>query len=473
MKVCMPTAAVLLTLVLGGCQRNCYEIEITPDGQGFRRKLTCWHEGGGPAEDDGDDSAASALPPEKLARIGRLYEKRETPDDARKHVFVGRFRGQTPADVGGSGSYTQFRSSLGTATLYVERFRGDDDLEGELARRRKAADRLADLLLGWFEAELAGEPNFDPLRRFLDDDLRRDLKNLVVYAWTHDAVSGDRPDRWNGLPARVGQYLYERGYLSPGDMPGLFRAAVTEDPDPLLGHLQRLAARKMGVPDDRPVPESLAFLSSARRAVASWEKYLRTTDAFEQRMRQWKQRRKTDPNAAEPDPMDLVEELVGQEMVVIGLPQHPDSLQVTLHTRRKPFAGNGQWDDDRRSVRWEASLRHRRSLPVLCFAFWSKPNVRAQEAHFGRAVLRGAELAQYALWYSALDEQEARQWDRLIRGCRPDGDLRGRLEEFRFAADPKPDPERPDQTPASLADLPRELLLDALKPDSGSEQHDE
>jgi hypothetical protein len=37
------------------------------------------------------------------------------------------------------------------------------------------------------------------------------------------------------------------------------------------------------------------------------------------------------------------------------------------------------------------------------------------------------------------------------------------LEAFRFSSDRKPDPQKPDDKPPSLADTPRQLILDALQ----------
>ncbi len=54
-------------------------------------------------------------------------------------VFAGTFRKQTPADVGGAGRYSYFPNEMGNAWVYIERFRGDDDLENRLNQRRAAA----------------------------------------------------------------------------------------------------------------------------------------------------------------------------------------------------------------------------------------------------------------------------------------------------------------------------------------------
>ena len=60
--------------------------------------------------------------------MARAYGKTEMGETARKHRFTGKFAGRTPDDVGGAGSYTHWETAFGSASAYVERFRGSDDL---------------------------------------------------------------------------------------------------------------------------------------------------------------------------------------------------------------------------------------------------------------------------------------------------------------------------------------------------------
>jgi hypothetical protein len=457
-------AALTAALALAGCEHDHFVVEVRPDGEAFQRKLTCWHvygEGG---------KEVRPLATEKLARIGKLYEKTETVEDGKKHVFTGRFTGGTPADVGGAGSYTHLASPLGSTSAYVERFRGSDDLEAELAKRRAAADQLTDLAIGWMQSELGEEANFDRLKNFLNQNLRQDLKNLALYGWTYDAVSGYKSDVDAEFLVRVGQYLCQRGYLSPQDVPALARAALADDPAPLLRHVQRLVADKMGIAADQLPPESLAFLSDTKRLAASWRKYVPTTDLFEKRRKQWQEESKTNPQAAKPTPDDVLEDLVGQLVFKIRLFEEDDVLELKLYCGQEPYATNGQWDAQAAAVSWSKTLRQDAPLPVLCFSLWSLPDRAFQEAHFGKVLLSGQELAEYVVWYRGLKVKEAEEWDRFLAGCRPDSELRAAAEAFRFSSDPKPDPNSPTQQPASLADTPRRLILDQLGKDEQKKQ---
>ena len=303
MKLSLLRYSVILVVFLAGCPHDCFEVEVRPAGRTFHRKLTCWHVGGK------NDKEVQPLSAEQLAQIGRLYPKRATPDDAKKQVFSGEFTDRTPADVGGAGYYTHFTSPLGSTSCYVERFRGNDDLESQLSQRRQAAEQLADLVVGWLTAELGRDPNFPRLKKFLDEDLRRDLKNLGVYEFTGRATEDYQKESNGEFLVRAGLYLCERGYFSPKEIPMLARAAVADDSGPLLEHVQRLLARKMGVADEQPLPASLAFLGDQKKLMASFEKYVRSTDLFHKRLAQWKTAKKRDPKAQEPTPEQVAGEL--------------------------------------------------------------------------------------------------------------------------------------------------------------------
>jgi len=456
MKRFLLRAFLVLIVAVAGCEHDCYLIELTPDGKTFQRKLTCWH------EDGRSPPNITPLAPEKLARLKELYGRRETPEGAEKHVFLGRFTNSPPADIGGAGSYTHLVTPLGSLFGYVERFRGNDDLESELAKRRAATDRLIGLLLGWCRAELADVPNVDRLYEFVDVELRRDLTNLGLYTWTGNAVSGYQPGADKEFLVRAGQYLCERGYFTPKQLPALARAVWTSDPAPVLTKVQRLLARKMGIADSQPVPKSLAIFSDPKRLKVSWDKYLRGTELFKQRVAAWHKEKKK-PDAKPPGPDDVVGELLGDALYKFQVFSQPDTLELKLFCGQQPFATNGAWKKNAGAVAWRANLAEHPSLPVVCFASWSEPNQAAQQTHFGKVVLRGKDLAGYVLWYHALTPDESGQWNRMIARCKPGAGLKSTIGTFRFAGDPKPDPNKPDEVPPSLADTPRKLILKALE----------
>lgn len=459
----------VLTVFLAGCEHDCFDIEIRPDGAGFERRLTCWH-----VSVRDNQETLSPLSPQKLARIGELYSTRESPAEATKQVFSGRFGESTPADVGGAGRYTHFTSSLGSTSSYLERFRGDDDLESRLAIRRQAANQLAGLVAGWMEQEAGRDPQFPRLKQFLDRDLRRDLVNLGVYGWANAMNAGDSKDEDNEFLVRVGLYLGERGYFAPSDVPRLTESIIFGDGTTFFAHVQRLAARKMGVADDQPIPASLAFLGDPNRVKTSLEKYVRSTDLFRERIDRWKIVKKEHPDAEEPSPMRLLADLACRTVAgtdfQLNLGEPRDRLELTLFCGEKPFSTNGRWYETRSAVTWSKTLRPERTLPLVCFAQWSTPDRAFQERHFGTVLLTGTALAQYAIWRQTLKPQEAAEWERFLGGLSPGAKLKASVEGFRFSTDPKHDPDQSDKPPASLADTPRRLILEALKGHETSKQ---
>jgi len=436
-------------LLLGsGCSRNSYELQITPRGAEFHRQLTCWH------NPSGQRGRVAPLPAEELSRIGGLYPQPPSTDKSGKTVFAGVFRGQTPADLGGAGLYSRFDTPLGATVAYLERFRGNDNLEEVLARRRAAADRLCDLLLGWLQSEIGNRPNFSRLKRFMNDEFRQDLKNVSLYSWSGEVAAGTQREGSPEFLVRIGQYLYERGYLGPADVPRLATALAANDPAWVWLHVQRLVATRLGIEATAPVPEFLGFLATQEKAQASLLTYVRGTDLFKKRVAQFREQKANRSPGAEPKPEDVLGELTVEALLPPSLQSSHDQLSVSLACPRRPFETNGTWDAATGRVRWEARIQQQGTLPVVCYAFWSEPDATAQRDHFGNVLLDDEVLAQFALWYVALPPPRARQCDAFLAGCRPGADLAQRIAGFHFegeearpasppAAGPTPQPNEP------------------------------
>jgi hypothetical protein len=454
---------VLTSLVLlVGCDYDCFEVEIKPEGEAFQRKLTCWHQGGERSEE------VQRMDEQKLARIAALYGTRESPEGAKKQVFSGRFTDKAPADVGGAGSYTRLTSPLGTASFYVERFRGHDDLETQLTQRRRAADELTGLLEGWLTAELGSEPGFPKLKQFLDGELRQDLKNLGVYEWAGSMAEERLKKSDEEFFFRAGLYLWERGYFTPREIPVLYRSLDAGDYQAVLRHVQRLLARKLGVADDQPVPDALGFMNDVNRLKASFEKYVRTTKWFRERLARWKEKADQDKSGRkpkEPTPEDMAEDLVLQGIGESAefWSQGNDSVKIRLLCGEKPYSTNGKWEQSTSGVVWNCTLKPNRALPAVFFAAWSTPDRKFQEDRFGKVLLQGEDLSEYVAWHRALKPEEAKEWKNFLGSLTPGPGLKKAVESFRFSGDPKVNAEKPNERTPSLADAPRGLILKRLE----------
>jgi hypothetical protein len=457
---CLPIVLAAVALVVTGCPHNQYIVQLKPRSNIIERTLVFYRE-------DGVNTNTGApnyqtFDAAELAAIISLYPAQGLTNDGERHIVRGEFTNELPDDVGGAGAYTNLTTSLGEAGFYVERFRGNDDLAGMTERRFKAADQLADLIVGWSRMELGRESGYDKLRQFLDVDFRRDLKNLSAYWWEGQLASAYKTNANEEFIVRFGQYLFERGYFTFGEIPGLFRAVSGDDSQALLRQIQRLVASKMGVPETKPVPASLAFLADETMMEKSFDKYLAGTALYRAKLKQWEKDKKLKPDLKRPEPSEVVGDAFGN-LVEFDLFGKPDHLAVRLLLPSSPVHSNGRWDEALKQVIWETDIEDRTNashFPFSCYASWAQADQEYQKEHFGRVVLTGDELTQYCLWRSSQDKQKGGEWDAFVASLQPGSGLVARIDAFRF-------PGEPDQTGTNKIHrssvYPRELLKTALR----------
>lgn len=440
-----------------GCvEYNRYEIELVPTSGGIERTLSCWRL---PERKEGP-----AFPATELERISALYAERQTPPNARRHRFRGVFGREMPTDIGGAGTYAKFETSLGFAAVFVERFRGDLDLDAALYDRRRRTDRAVDLIVGWFEQQLSASPHWPQVQRFLHQEFRQDLRNFSIHLWLAEQQPPLAEPLLKELPFRAAMYLKERGYLELDDLLLLARPDRQQAVH-RLAWIKRVLARKCGLADEA-ARTALAFLDDPARVERSWNDYLRTTPEY-RRLLKREQAASRDPNTTPPEPSQVLNELLLDPAFAL-LFFHPDELHVSLATGVPPLHTNGQWDPQQQRVAWSLNLPRARSLPLLLYATWAQPNEQEQVKHFGRVILSGDRLMDYAVWYSGLTEAERSEWDAFLASLHPGHDLPARIETFRFSHEPERVPEL-DHQGQPLSDRIRELLADVMPtPGSGA-----
>ncbi len=415
--------AIFLVAVLGsaGCITTVYEVEIVPKGDEFLRRVEVHQEGL-------DERTRPSLPDEMRARLRRVYGEPEVLREADRpvrHAFEDRFS-DVPDDLGGAGTYFQWTTALGSLTSYTERLGGSDDLSGNLDRRLAAADYLADLVVAWFEGEFGDEPELAAAGAFLDTELRRDLANLVLLLAV--SVGEERGEvAIERLLFRAGQYLRERDYFATEQLPGLVRAAETDDGGPLLEAARRLLARKAGLDKAALPPRMIEVLSDGQRFGESWDRHVAASAAYERILAE-----RAEEAPSRPEPADLAVDLLTEAFLVGTVLGAPSPVTITFHSPNEPVATNGTWNAAAGVVRWEDQLDEKVIVPGLFYVVFAEPDEDAQQRHFGRVLLRGEDLQQYVVWYRALSAEEARQWDEFLDGVTPDDDLSAALEAFQF-----------------------------------------
>jgi hypothetical protein len=472
---------VVLTLVavlLSGCDITVWEIQLRPRDEKIERQLTVYQvdAGASPVLDEPNEKKnISSADPDDLARVEGLYPKR-LPGLLRGHKasFVGTFGEKMPGDVGGAGSYVHYATSLGTSSIYVERFRGEPDQAAVLLKAFEAIDRITDHLTAWLKGELAAHENWGRLEDFMNREFRRDMKNLLVYIHPSNNIRGPGREKAGQVAmVRIIQYLAERGYFSSADVPAIRRAfSESGSPDDyMLKHTRRLLAKRMGLAAEAAESKTFAFLATAESAQASIETYLASTPDYKALVAERKEEAKSERE--KPEPGDVIMELIK------GTPLHmkldifgdsPDAILLLLETGTQPWMTNGKWDAETGKVVWEQALPDKTDPPQMCFALWSSPDEAQQTKHFGRVALASKDLFNYCLWRAALTEAEATEWDAFVASLEPGKNLKRRLERFRFSGEPTQPAEGEEDLPESHAANVVDVIVGELFPDEDKQE---
>ena len=457
----VPVLLAAVALLLTGCPHNEYIVQLKPAGDGMERTLVFYGADGTNATGAPDYHSIGAA---EMAAITACYPTGTLTHEGSRYSAHATFTNQLPADVGGAGAYTRFTTSLGEAGFYAERFRGTNDLAGLIERKLKAADQMADLMLGWSRAELGQEPGYPQLRQYLDGEFRRDLKNAAAYIWAGQLAGRYQTNAPEEFIVRFSQYLWERGYFQPKEVPALLVGWNSNDKQAWqqtwLNRIQRRVAGKMGVPANHPVPAALGFLTNNDAIEASFDRYAAGTELYRAKLKQWNASVKTDVNARRPEPSDILQDIV---FSVIADPfGQDDHLTVQLSLPARPLHTNGRWDEAAKQVLWETDIEGRTNaahVPISCYASWVRVDEDYQTRHLGQAALAGDALAQYCVWRNGLDAPQGAEWDGFVEGLRPGPELLTKLDAFRFSGESSL---TATNSPGRLSDYPREQLRTAL-----------
>jgi len=426
-NICLAFIALFVFII--GCEKEYkYNIEMKPVGQVIERKLVC----------------SDNFSKEELKRIGQLYEKQ-----IEHNAFHGTFKDKLPNDVGGTGFYDSVVTNMGKASIYTERFRGNDDLNEEINKMNSKVDQGINFLTGWLEYELGNDPNFKNLKAFCNNQLKRDCKNIIYYFWLDSLVSEYKTDAEEEYVARSMHYLLEHGYLKPAEVIALEEIDSEEVTLPII---RRLITEKMGYSDSKDFAKNLTFLSDANSIEQSFERYIPTTDLHKQLWKAKKQE-EDDPNVEPPD----IEEVASELFFDFELFPPVHKVDLKLACNSKPFHTNGQWDANTCEVTWSDSITENSHLPMLFYNYWSSPDRKFQEEHFGRIILTKEELVKYCLWRQNLEKDKGKQWDSFLSSLKPGEKLKDWVLSFRFSEDKQATAEKPD-----LAEKGRKILLNAL-----------
>lgn len=416
-------------LFVTGCTTQHYEITMTPKGDDVERSLIV-------SKSSGSDSKRTPVHEDELTEIAAAFDRDVLPPIDGKHFFQALFSRNTPADVGGHGTYVRFDSPCGSVTGYIERFRGDNDLVGELDARRKAVGELVDLLDRWIEQEWGSAPVFPQMQKAMTTTIRRDLENLSCLIYISTVVDKPTEAAQNDLGARITQFLMERHYLLPEDVPIWARALSDSDQtrgEEQVGRLmQTLTIRLCGLPDDQATREALKMLADAKRMQESLKVFLSGTPEYRE-LKRIDSGNNNDPDKS----FELLSLPIRRAFLPKGSLRESDHVVLRLNTSQRPYSTNGNWNPETAAVHWDLQIEARDpkfngEIPRLCFAVWAEPKEDFQKSHFGQVVFTDQDLFTYCVWYRGLTADETTEWDAFMESLQPGEALVDQLREFRF-----------------------------------------
>jgi hypothetical protein len=473
-SMCLWAAACACWLC--GCSHEVYQVDMDVEGGVIVRSFSSHTVGGkgdfaaqlAASNAGGPTSQAAAQAPERLPAVATLYKVTPATSQPWKRGFVGR----TPDDVGGAGQVEHFACEMGSAWIYLERFRGDDDPAAMLQERLRSADILASVIAGWARARLGDRKGFDKLGAYLDGEFRKDVRNLSLLLWAAGAVhhmstlEGPAPaGRFSSaqldVAAIAAQYLLERRYVSLEDAPAFLRlfgpASQQERFDFLRHQWRKFLTGKIGLEDKGLAEHLVGIFDRAEQTEESLETYVVGCKEYKEHAQRLTSPA-TRPDSGDAPGMDFVKALACLAFMAQGVDLWGtgDELTLTLASKEAPILTNGAWDAKAAAIRWHRQLGPADPLPAVCYALWARPDERWQRARLGRVILRDEALAAYCFWRKALPADQAAQWSAFLAGLTPQT-ATAQLAAFR-AARAKIDNDRLSDRAAMLAD--------ALKPPS-------
>ncbi len=456
MTSCRLFLMLCAVLLSAGCTTQHYEITMTPKGESVERSLIVSKSGS-------DSSKRTPIANDELTRIAAEFGHAIQPPADGHHYFKAIFSRNMPEDVGGHGRYVRFDSPCGSVTGYIERFRGDDDLVGELDARRKAVGELVDLFDRWIEQEWGRAHVFPQMRKALTTTIRRDLENLSCLIYISSASERKVEDARDDLVARITQYLLEHDYLLPEDLPILDRALSDSNEkrskEQVGLWMQTLTIRLCGLPDDQTTRYVLRVVADAERFQESLRVFLSGTPEY-------RELKRIDPdNNDDPDkPFEVLVDPIHRAFLPKGALRETDHVALRLNASRQPYGTNGIWNPETAAVHWDLQIEDRDQdingeIPRLCYAVWAEPKEDFQKSHFGQVVFTDQDLFTYCVWYRGLTPEETKEWDAFIESLQPGEALVDQLRGFRFQAE-VPDVKKKDQKSlaAPMIDLIRKKI---------------
>ncbi|MBL9149466.1 MAG: hypothetical protein JNM94_12315 [Phycisphaerae bacterium] len=448
MRHCLATLLVLLAVPsVAGCRQDRVRVEMDASGESTTRSF-----------------ASNALASDDRERLRSVYDADPERDaDTGGERFTAAFNSSLPREVGNRNGLVDVSTRFGRTRFYWESF-GDAADEKAAAAHASTGDATADddrglwaslesrmhggelwvrLFGRWAERGITDPSKREEWAAYVDRDLVP-LVNDAALLWSvqlamvranrvaqevrksddHRPMTDDER-----FAQRVGMssllFLAERGLLTVEEAHRVYLVSVDGNPSKaertwivdtvllpaLVRQVQRFRPDVKKLDSASLVPMALSFWLYATTSPDRREILLASpaiSEADKERIRNGDMNI-TLPPAFGFDPMRSAKKV---------------ETDVVLKTGIEPFASNGDWDPETKSVRFRTSVvepSRRMSLYAPTFyAAWSEPDEPAQNEVFGEVLLTDDDLAAYAIWAEALPSADLLRWnaalDRLEAG---------------------------------------------------------
>jgi hypothetical protein len=416
-----------------------YEISLRPVPEGLERTFSGWEDfdqvslsqpAGGKTTPNG------RLPDEELADLAKLYRECLTEPHELRQKFRGVFAGRMPDDIGGRGDYLVYRTPLGDAYVYLERFRGVDDIDLALADRRAAVDTMVDVLRDVVDSQLTDHARRAEVRRFFHQELRQDLRKLSLVPLNESQAAARNGQSLNNrfddeqvtedFINRFLQYGLERDYFDASALSEI-RLVMSGDTDDGLRFLRRIVARKTGL-DEASIVGLFDLLEDESRLLPLVTEHVEKHPEY----KLYAQRVSRESGGEEKaDPSEYLEYLI-QKGFLFDTDRQDVRLELSLDTPVEPYSTNGEPDPSRlTTTRWTRYVDDQ-GMPTLCYAYWAIPAESFQKKHFGKVAISGSTLSLAAGLFTRLSAAQQAELKKHLESIEPGDALRGRVTEFAF-----------------------------------------
>lgn len=190
---------LVLVVLAGGCEHDVYTITLTQRGGKLQRQFSVHSKG--KALESRARAEARTQPAEtttthptgpvavdQFDRLAELYGSKPELEGTRL-IVEAEFGERMPDDLGGgTGRFYHYPTSLGSASCYIESFRGSNDIWGQLQLRLRGVDTGVDVLRATLRGQLGNVQDFAKFNEFLNTPFRHDAKSLAIYLWRFNGV---------------------------------------------------------------------------------------------------------------------------------------------------------------------------------------------------------------------------------------------------------------------------------------------